>query len=160
MRKRRINMQRNSNLFDPPTRLATSPQTPKKPATKSKQDRKITKSHLHPLPQPQQSPKRPIDLHTRHLLLLPRPRSTRLRTHARPPQKHRRLLPGLPIAAGRLPEAQLDDDILHDGVGVQQHVDEGCWEVEQAVFEAGEEGDFCLGGGGGFAVGGGHFVEV
>lgn len=57
-----------------------------------------------------------------------------------------------------MPETQLDDDILYNGVGVQQHVDEGGWEVEKAVFEVGEEGDFGLGCGGGFAGGGGHFV--
>lgn len=120
------------------------------------QDQKNKNPHLHSLPQPNQPPKRPINLHARHLLLHPNPRPPRLRPHPRPPQENRLLLPGLPIASRSLPETQLDDDVLHDSVGVEQHVDEGGWEVEQAVFEGGEEGDFGLGCGGGLAGGGGH----
>lgn len=148
MRKRRINMQRNSNLTNQiKTKLATSPQQ------STTQNQKQGNPHLHPLSQPQQPPKRPINLHTRHLLLPPWPGSPRLRPHPRPPQKHTLLLPRFPITPSSLPETQLNDNILHDGVGVQQHVDERRWEVEQAVFESGEEGDFGLGGGGWFAGG-------
>ena len=55
-----------------------------------------------------------------------------------------------------LPPAEFYDDVLREGVGVEEHGDEGCWEVEEAVFEGGEEDEFGCGGGlrGRFA--GGH----
>ena len=38
-----------------------------------------------------------------------------------------------------LPPAEFYDDVLREGIGVQQDGDEGGGEVEEAVFESGEE---------------------
>ena len=43
---------------------------------------------------------------------------------------------------------ELDNDILRDRVRVQEHGDEGGWQVEEAVSEVGEEDELCLREGG------------
>jgi len=87
-------------------------------------------THLHPIPQSQKSSKSRVNFNTRHLLLLPRARPTRLGAHSSPSQEDRLLLPRLTIAPRSRLEAQLDHNVLHNGIGVQQHVDERGWEVE------------------------------